>query len=258
MRRALAAAAVLALLAAPAAAPAAPAGEDDWGKRLAAAKRFAADRTGKVSIGIVDEDRRFHGYRADRQYSAASTVKVMLMVAYLRHGDRNHESLTDSDRALLGPMITRSDSDAATTIRDIVGNDSLVRLAKRAGMERFTPSPYWDLIQITARDQAGWMYEIQRYIPDRHRDYAMNLLARIIPRQRWGIPPEAPSGYDVRFKGGWMREAGTGWTVNQVARLERRDVSLSLAIMSRGSPSKEYGIATIRGVAHRLLAHYAG
>lgn len=248
---------VLAALAFPGTAgSAAPPGEFPWGQRLEDAKGYAADRAGKVSIGVVDPDGRFHGYGADRRYASASTVKVMLMVAYLRHGDNDDRPLTSSQKRLIGPMIKRSDNGAATTIRDIVGNDALVRLANRAGMERFRPATSWGLSQITARDQAEWMYGIREQIPARHRQYAMRLLTRIIPRQRWGIAPKTPGGWTIHFKGGWAPSGNPGWTVNQVAQLRREHQRFAIAVLSRQGPSFDYGRETIRGVAKRLLKHF--
>jgi hypothetical protein len=257
LRRLAAVAAALAVLAFPGiAGSAAPPGEFPWGERLQEAKQYAEGRTGKVSIGVVDPDGRFHGYGADRRYNSASTVKVMLMVAYLRHGDNDDKPLTSSQKHLIGPMIKRSDNGAATTIRDIVGNDALVRLAKRAGMDRFRPATSWGLSQITARDQAEWMYGIREQIPERHRKYAMRLLTRIVPSQRWGIPPEAPDGWKIYFKGGWAPSGNPGWTVNQVSQLRRGHDRFALTVLTRQGPSYGYGQQTIRGVAKRLLEHF--
>lgn len=260
MKRLLATAVALCVLVVPTASVAAAPGEYPWAKRLKVAKQFAESRTGKVSIGIVDEDRHFHGYGSNRRYSSASVVKVMLMVAYLRFGDNDHQALTRGDKDLLGPMITRSDNEAATRVRDIVDNEGLVRLANKAGMTRFSPNDVWGLSQITARDQANWMFEIERYIPRRHREYAMGLLNRIIPRQSWGIAPAKPGGYTIHFKGGWAPSGNPGWTVNQVAQLDSNGGGdrFSLAVLTRGSPSKDYGIATIRGVAQKLMKKFPG
>jgi hypothetical protein len=260
VKRLLATAVALSALAVPAAAQAAAPGDYPWAKRLQDAKEFAETRTGKVSIGIVDEAKHLHGYRANRQYNSASTVKVMLMVAYLRHGNQNHQPLTSGDRALLEPMITRSDNSTATQIRDIVGNDGLAKLANKAGMTKFQTHVIWGRTQITARDQANWMYRIERFIPQRHRNYAMNLLTKIIPSQSWGIPPAKPKGYVIRFKGGWAPSGNPGWSVHQVAQFEPRQGGerFSLAILTRGSPDRNYGILTIRGVAQRLLMGYPG
>ncbi len=35
-------------------------------------------------------------------------------------------------------------------------------------------------------------------------------------------------------------------------------IAFSLAVLTRGSPSKDYGIATIRGVAQKLLKKFPG
>jgi len=258
MKRLLATAvALLALLIPPVAVAQSP-DEYPWAKRLKIAKQFAAARTGKVSIGIVDEDRHFHGYRSNRQYNSASTVKVMLMVAYLRHGKNNHQPLTAGDKALLEPMITRSDNATATRIRNIVGNEGLARLANKVGMTKFQTNIVWGRTQITARDQANWMFKIERFIPKRHRKYAMDLLTKIIPSQSWGIPPAKPDGFTLHFKGGWAPSGDPGWTVNQVAQFDPRSGGrrFSLAILTRGSPSMSYGVATIRGVAQKLLKKY--
>jgi hypothetical protein len=257
LSRKVAFAVALAALGFPAAAgSAAPPGEFPWGERLADARTYAEGRAGKVSIGVVDPDGLFHGYGADRRYHSASTVKVMLMVAYLRHGDNNDEPLTSSDKRLLGPMIKRSANAEATRVRNIVGNDALIRLARRAGMRSFQPAASWGLSQITARDQAEWMYEIREQIPERHRKYAMRLLTRIVPRQSWGIAPKTPSGWEIHFKGGWAPSGNPGWTVNQVAQLRREDERFSIAVLTRGGPSYGYGRETIRGVAKRLLMHF--
>ena len=52
-------------------------------------------------------------------------------------------------------------------------------------------------------EQARFFFTLERYVPRRHRDYAMDLLTRIVPSQRWGIPPAAPQGWSLHFKGGW-------------------------------------------------------
>jgi beta-lactamase class A len=88
-------------------------------------------------------------------------------------------------------------------------------------------------------------------VPARHRSYARYLLASIVASQRWGIPPEVPTGWKVFFKGGWS--TGTGRVTHQVARLEKGGRRLSVAVMTEYNPSHEYGTRTIRGVATRLL-----
>jgi hypothetical protein len=179
---------------------------------------------------------------------------VMFMVALLREPDVRHDSLSSGERHLLGPMIKRSDNAAATAVFNRVGEAALYRLADDAGMDHFTTQPLWGLTTITAREQARFMFRLERFIPKRHRAYAMHLLTTIVSSQRWGIPRVAPAHWKLHFKGGWS--GAPSWRVNQVMLLRRPRRRLSLAILTREQPSFAYGTESIEGVAKRLLAGY--
>ena len=100
---------------------------------VAAARAYAAQRPGTIAFAVRTED-RFWGWHADRAFPSASVLKAMLLTAYLRHA--RGRPLTRSERALLAPMIRRSDNAAATTIRDRLGDAALVRLARDTGMHQ--------------------------------------------------------------------------------------------------------------------------
>jgi hypothetical protein len=152
-------------------------------------------------------------------------------------------------------MVRISDNDAASAIYERVGEAGLTRLAHRAGMRRFAANPVWGGCQVTARDQARFFARIRGLLPKRHRKYAMSLLRRIVSYERWGIPPGAPGGWALYFKGGWFRD-DEGWRVHQAALLRQGDRRLAIAVLTRGSPTLEYGAATITGVTSRLLHGY--
>jgi hypothetical protein len=233
---------VLAVLAWPASA-----GAEPWEPDVARAAAWAEQREGTVSFA-VRTPHRLYGRGLDRRVPAASVLKAMLMVAYLRHAGE----LDDGDRALLRPMITRSDNVAATRIRDIVGNAALVRLARRAGMTRFAVHPIWGMSLITARDQTRFFLEPEQLLPARHRAYALRLLRSIVPSQRWGMARAIPEGWRLHFKGGWG--SGTGAVDHQVGLLRRGPHRVAIAVLTTGSPSHAYGKATLEGVSQRLLA----
>jgi hypothetical protein len=151
-------------------------------------------------------------------------------------------------------MIRRSDNQAATAIYNRVGEGALYDLAGEAGLDRFSTQPTWGLTTITAGSQARFFSRLERYIPKRHREYAMRLLSRIVPSQRWGIPPVAPDGWRLHFKGGWSGRPV--WRVNQVMLLRNPPRRFSIAILTREQPSKGYGEESIEGVARRLLRRY--
>ena len=226
-----------------------------WKARVASASRFARRRAGSVSFAIIGERGNMRGLRPRREFHSASVVKALLMTAYLRRDSVRHRPLNDGDRALLAPMITRSDNATASAVFGIVGSEGLRRLARRAGLRDFHPNVVWGLTRISAGDMASFMYRLRRYLPKRHRRYALSLLAHVVSGQRWGIPPAKPRGWRVYFKGGWTPSFG-GWRINQVARLTRGDRKLGLAVLTQGNPSMEYGTETVRGVTARLLRRY--
>jgi hypothetical protein len=232
---------VLALLAA------APPAAADWRPDVRAASEWAGARAGQVSLSVRTEHRVW-GRDARRAVPAASVLKAMLLVAYLREHDR---PLTAADRALLAPMIRWSDNVAATRVRDLVGDDGLVRLARRAGMRHFRPAPIWGLSSVDAADQSRYLLHIDRLVPRRHRRYALRLLGSVVRSQRWGIARVRPPGWALYFKGGWG--SGSGAVDHQVALLRRGRRRVAVAIMTTSSPSHEYAKATLEGVARRLL-----
>lgn len=226
-----------------------------WADRLAAAKRFAGHRRGDVGFAVIDEQGTLRGYRADARFESASVIKVMLMLAYLRQGSVRNRELDDADRRLLAPMIKHSANGPASEIYQRIGAGALYKLARESGMKGFSTSPVWGASTITAHGQARFLYEIERFTPERHRDYALGLMADIVARQRWGIPHAVPPGFGGHFKGGWAPESA-GWKINQVALLTNGDRRLSLAVLSRGNPSANYGHKTVLGIAGRLLEGY--
>jgi Beta-lactamase enzyme family len=233
-------------------APAAATGPSRWGYRIAHAKAYAESRAGTIAFAVVDLRGRLRGYRARAVAPSASLLKPILLVAYLRKASVRNRPLTDHERGLLGPMIRRSDNDAASTILGLVGRRGVKRLASVTGMTQFRlVTPIWGLSQITPRDQTHYFHHIDRYIPRRHRRYAMHLLATIVSSQRWGVAKVAPEGWHLYFKGGWG--SGTGLVDHQTALLRLGKARVSLCITTRFNPDHEYGKQTLRGVALRLV-----
>jgi hypothetical protein len=228
----------------------APAAAATWRPHVREAARYAETRAGGVSFGVRTE-RGLRGVGVERTVPSASVVKAMLLVAYLREPEVRGRRLRSSERALLGPMIRRSDNAAASAVCNIVGVDGLARLARRLGMRRFHATRPWGESSIDVADQTRFFLHIDRRVPRRHRRYALRLLGGIVPSQRWGIAEVRPRGWALYFKGGWG--SGTGWVDHQVALLRRGSRRLGVAILITSSPSHAYGNETLRGIAARLL-----
>jgi hypothetical protein len=228
-----------------------------WRAAVASAKDYARHRLGRVSFAVFDDGGGFHGYHAARHYHSASVVKAMLLVAYLRRREVRNRRLSSSVRALLTPMIERSDNSAASRVYSIVGSRGLERVARLVRMRHFATVPGWSNTLIAAGDQSRLFFSLDRVLPPRHRGYARHLLRSVVSWQRWGIARALPDGARAYFKGGWRPENGA-WLVHQAARVERGNRRVALAVLTDGDRSEGYGHETIRGVAARVLRGLGG
>jgi hypothetical protein len=200
----------------------------------------------------VRTDARFWGWRTTATVPSASVLKAMLLVAYLDRPDVRRRPLGKADFRLIGPMIRRSDNVAATRVLGIVGPAAVYRVARAAGMRRFTLDPViWGQSRIDASDQTRFFLHIDDRVVPRHRATALHLLATVVPSQRWGIGRLHFPGWRLYFKGGWG--AGTGAVEHQVALLRRGAERVAAAVLITDSPSHAYAKRTLRGVFARLL-----
>ena len=219
--------------------------------RIRAVQRYLKTRSGVNSWALIDTWGRLHGFAPHRVYVSASLVKAMLLTAYLRGiGNRMPDA---GERAVLGPMITASSNDAADTIYSRVGDAALHRVAALAGMKHFSVAGYWGNAHFSAEDQARLFRRIDRLMPKRSRSYARGLLSSIVAHQRWGFSRySGAAGFRTFFKGGW-RGTAAGQLVHEAALFERGHTRVSMAVLTDGNPSHEYGTETLRGVAQRIF-----
>jgi hypothetical protein len=203
---------------------------------------------------VLDSEGRLSGVRVHETFFTASVVKAMLLVAYLRRLDASGQRRLDPySKSFLYPMIHVSDNNAATRCWSIVGDRGLYAVAAAAHMTDFSVSGLWGSALLSPADQARFFFEMDSLIPKKFVGYARYLLSTIEPSQSWAIPAVArPLGYRVFFKDG-SEPTGAGQLVHQVARLEGHGRTFSIAVMTDGDPTMQYGIDTIAGLTRALL-----
>ncbi len=222
-----------------------------WRPDMSAALADARGRVGDIAFAVRTAD-RFYGYRASHVEWSASVVKAMLMVAYLDEPWVADRPIDAADNALLIPMITASNNDAADRVDEIVGSAGLDALARRVGMTQFSAAaPVWGESEITAADQTRFFLDIDRDVVARHRRYAMHLLASVIPSERWGIGELSPAGWTLYFKGGWGY--GTGLLDHQVVLIKRGCARVAIAVLTMYDGSHAYGKQTLYDIFAALL-----
>lgn len=250
MRRALALALVV-IAAVPACAGAAA---GPWDQAVAAARAYAAARSGVVSFALLDDHGRQHGSREHAPWYSASLLKPVIMGTLLTRPAVRARALSSEDKALLTPMIRESANGPADVLFTRLGVRTIQHFGRRVGLHGLrVASPIWGSSIITAAGYARFFRALPQAIPARHRVFALRLLRTIIGPQRWGIPPVKPRGWTLHFKGGWRAGRGFGRIVSQAADLRCGTRTVTLTILTDRDPSHVYGTQTVRGVAARLL-----
>lgn len=198
----------------------------------------------------------------DAPFDSASVVKVTVLGALLRQSMEQHRTLTPREVRLTTAMITKSDNAATSALWRQVGPGGIQRFLRLAGMHDTVAGPYgsWGLTQITAGDQVKLLRLLTSATPvldAASRRYALVLMNRVVPDQRWGVPAGAPGTATVHVKNGWLSRDTHGWRVHSIGAFTDDGNDYGIAVLSHDNRTMRYGVDTVQRVAavvHRDLA----
>jgi hypothetical protein len=219
-------------------------------------------RLSAVALRVYDKSEDLNcSLNATMHFDSASVVKVIILGTLLREAETRHRHLTPSEAHLARLMITKSDNNAASALWARVGRGRLQYFLGRAGMKQtqLGPGGYWGLTQITAHDEL-LLLNLLMYgntvLNAGSRSIALNLMAQVIPSQRWGVPAGAPADLTVHVKNGWLPLATHGWRIHSIGCFTGHHRGYSIVVLTEDNPTMEYGITTIEQAAeaiHRQL-----
>ncbi len=177
-------------------------------------------------------------------------------------------ALSPADQALARAMIEDSDNDAATSLwNEDGGAAGLTYYDDRAGLTKTIPSacvtcagfslPGWGLSTTVPQDQLILLKQLVvpgPLLSGAARSYALSLMEHVAAGQRWGISGGVPAGVTVALKNGWLplNPVATNWQVNSVGWVYGDGRDYLIAVLCAGSPTENYGIATISGLSSRV------
>jgi Beta-lactamase enzyme family len=219
-------------------------------------------RSSSVALRVYDKSEDLNCWlNATTRFDSASVVKVTILGTLLREAETQHRPLTSSEVRLARLMITQSDNSAASALWAHVGRGRLRYFLGRAGMKQtqLGPGGYWGLTQITAHDELLLMNLLMypnTVLDAASRAYALNLMAQVIPSQRWGVPAGAPTDLTAHVKNGWLPLATHGWRIHSIGCFTGHQRGYSIVVLTEDNPTMAYGITTIERVAqviHRQL-----
>ncbi len=186
-------------------------------------------------------------------FDSASIAKVIILAALLREVAARHGGLSAGQAGLAREMITESDNAAADALWDEVGRPDLQRFLDLAGMTHTTLGPgiLWGLTQATAPDELRLLTVLTSANPvldQASREYELQLMAQVIPAQRWGVPAGAGPGVTVHVKNGWLPDPQL-WVVNSIGAFTSDDGVYQIVVLSQDNPAMSDGIALVQGIA---------
>jgi beta-lactamase class A len=196
-------------------------------------------------------------FRADTAFDSASVVKVTILGALLRQTMEQHRALTAHEVELATAMITKSDNDATNALWHQIGHAGIQHFLSLAGMGDTVPGPkgYWGHTQVTAGDQLKLLRLLtsDNSVLDRDaRTYALRLMNRVVPEQRWGTPAGAPATATVQVKNGWLPRDTHGWRVHSVGVFTGGGHDYGMAVLSQDNRAMADGVATVEGAARAV------
>ena len=221
-------------------------------------ERALHGRRSSVALGVNDPAEGLQCWlHSSERFDSASVVKVTILGALLRRAEDRHKYLTSTEAAEARAMITRSDNDAASHLWADVGRRYMQHFLDVAGMTQTSlgPGPYWGLTQITARDEMRLLRLLvttNKLFDTMSRDYALGLMARVIPSQRWGVTAGAPRGLTAHVKNGWLPLATHGWRIHSTGCFTGHGGGYCIVVLTQDNPTMSYGIATIESIARAI------
>jgi Beta-lactamase enzyme family len=182
---------------------------------------------------------------------SASVVKVTILSALLR---KEHGNLTATQKQLATQMITVSDNNAASALWAETGPTSLQNFLNLAGMQetQLGPDGYWGLTQITAHDEMTLLKLLtskNSVLSAASCGYVLNLMAHVIPSERWGVPAGAPTNVTVHVKNGWLPQPTHGWRIHSIGSFSGHGRDYMIVVLTWNNTTMTYGVDTVQAVA---------
>ncbi len=203
-------------------------------------------------------------YQPQIRSTTASVLKVEIMAGVLLRAQNQGRGLTQAERDLIHPMITRSaDPPASQLWSSLGGINGMEALDRSFSMGQTTHASPWGLTRTSAHDQVELIRQIifGQYGPLQAtgRSEARSYMQQVVPSQRWGITAGVPSGWAVPLKNGFFSSQCCRWRANTSgAVLDPGGGGYAVTILSDGWPDLASGIPAVedvsRAIARRLTA----
>jgi hypothetical protein len=229
--------------------------------------RFLAGRPGPVTAMVKDlATGRVYRYHPDERLITASGAKVLILMALLLK--TSWKKLPKAVRRDAELMIRYSDNHAADRLwLRIGGAGGFTKAARRFGLKHTQGVSgdcvdlyCWGITRTSVDDQIRLMSALvsgKSPLKGAGRDRVLGLMSEVVEGQNWGVSAAACRGDRVALKNGWLKRVSTKrWAMISVGLIRDDGHDYAVAVLSEGSPQVGYGIATVEGVAKRIMQSF--
>ncbi|MEV0230209.1 serine hydrolase [Nonomuraea sp. NPDC050786] len=228
---------------------------------------YLAGRSGKVTAMVKDlATGRLYRYHPGERLITASTAKAQILMGLLLKTP--WKKLPQAVRHDAEIMIRYSDNHAADRLWLRIGGASgFTKAGRTFGLKHTRGVPgdcvdlyCWGITRTSVDDQIRLMHALvspRSPLRAKERDRVLDLMGRVVDGQNWGISAAACEGDRVALKNGWLKRVSNKlWATISVGLLRGDGHDYAIAVLTEGSPQVGYGIATVEGVAKRIMRDF--
>ncbi|GER91982.1 hypothetical protein KDW_61440 [Dictyobacter vulcani] len=214
-----------------------------------------------VGMSVYDLSRnRTYVYNTDRQFIAASAIKIPIMLAFLDLLEHQKHEPDEQAMFLLTSMIENSNNDSTSIIyyNQIGDAAGLAAFLHKIGLNNFTADPdAWGNWQLSPQMMVDLLTLLTtgKILTPHHRALALDLMSHIEPDQRFGIGDTAQPGASIAMKNGWLiSDTDNLWVVNSSGIIVTKREQYIIAVYTQSQPSLEAAQAIIRHVCKSIAS----
>ena len=226
---------------------------------LSAQTQAAAETQGSnVTMSIYDPATdHYYVYNPNRLLEMASMFKIPILVTLLHNIEQEGRELTDAEQADLAAMIEVSDNDAEGRMYDDSGGyDSITNYMHTIGITDIqinTSGIGSTLLSPLSSVRLIEMLRSGKVLNAQHTQYALNLMANVVPSQRIGVCDTAPSGASCAMKIGYG-PALNGFLMDSMGTVTYQGHVYDIAIYSAFNTDFGTGAAIIDTICSNAVA----
>jgi hypothetical protein len=217
--------------------------------------KYLSYKKTNVSFAVYDhKGENFYHFYGNKMYDTASTVKVSVMLAVLKHVEVEERQLMEEEIGKIKNMITKSNNEDTTTLWKLIGKESSMNnLFEKMELTntKAGENGYWGLTKTTPVDQAkllNYIFKENELFSEEQRKFALDMMSQVVKDQFWGIS-KGNEDADISLKNGWVPKSWNSWVINSIGCVKSSKKEYTIAIFSENSPTQQYGIEVVEHVS---------